>query len=282
VSQALENSSVPSQVGALGEHQGTILVIDDDPVVRELLPRSLAGLGMHIVTAADGQEGLELAQTLSPDLITLDVRMPNMDGWSVLTTLKSMPDLADTPVIMLTIVDEWNRGFALGAVEYMTKPINSDRLVRLVEQHRRDRVMAESDTTDYILIVEDDAGLRELLHRTIEQGGGNAVAVSDGRTALAQVAQSRPSVILLDLMLPEMDGLQVIDELRASPAGQTIPIIVLTAKDLTVEERVRLDTSVSQILQKGTYTSDELLRNVYNLAREAIHARQCTGEAVNA
>jgi signal transduction histidine kinase/DNA-binding response OmpR family regulator len=282
VSQALASSSVTLQASATGEHQSTILVIDDDPVVRELLPRSLAGLGMHVVTAADGQEGLRLAQMLAPDLITLDVRMPKMDGWSVLTSLKSMPDLASTPVIMLTIVDEWNRGFALGAVEYLTKPIDSDRLVRLVEHHRRDRVIAESAATDYILIVEDDAGLRELLYRTIEQVGGNAVAVADGRTALAQVAQSHPSLILLDLMLPDMDGLQVIDELRVSPTGQTIPIIVLTAKDLTVEERTRLDTSVSKILQKGTYTSDELLRNVYNLAREAIHARQCMGEAVNA
>ena len=108
------------------------------------------------------------------------------------------------------------------------------------------------------------------------------VAVPDGRAALAQVAQRRPSVILLDLMLPEMDGLQVIDELRASPSGQTIPIIVLTAKDLTVDERARLDTSVTQILQKGTYTSDELLRNVHDLAREAIQLRRCTEEVVNA
>jgi len=280
--QAPAHASVPLPVGAPGANQSIVLVIDDDPVVRELLPRCLAGLGVHVVTAADGQEGLQLAQALSPDLITLDVRMPSMDGWSVLTTLKSMPDLASTPVIMLTIVDEWKRGFALGAVEYLTKPVDSDRLVRLVEHHRRDRLIVNNSDVDHVLIVEDDADMRELLRRTIERVGGNVVAVPDGRAALAQVAQRRPSVILLDLMLPEMDGLQVIDELRASPSGQTIPIIVITAKDLTADERARLDTSVTQILQKGTYTSDELLRNVYDLAREAIQLRRCTEEVINA
>jgi len=280
--QLSDSSSVPLQVGAPGAHRSTVLVIDDDPVVRELLPRCLADLGVHVVTAADGEEGLQLAQALSPDLITLDVLMPRMDGWSVLTTLKSMPDLASTPVIMLTIVDEWTRGFALGAVDYLTKPIDSDRLVRLVEHHRRDRRVVDIAAAEYILIVEDDAALRELLHRTIEQVGGNVVAVPDGRAALAQVAQSRPSVILLDLMLPEVDGIQVIHELRASPAGQTIPIIVLTAKDLSEDERERLNGSVTQILQKGIYTNDELLRNVYDLAFEAIQPRRCIGENVSA
>jgi CheY-like chemotaxis protein len=132
--------SSPMHAASRLAQRSTVLVIDDDAVVRELLPRRLADLGVHVETAADGEEGLRLAQALSPDLITLDVLMPGMDGWTVLTTLKSTPNLANIPVIMLTIVDEWQRGFALGAIEYLTKPIDTERLVGLVELHRRDRI----------------------------------------------------------------------------------------------------------------------------------------------
>ena len=243
------------------EHGSTVLVIDDDPVVRELLPRRLSGLGVHVATAANGEEGLRLAKALSPDLITLDVLMPGMDGWTVLTTLKSTPALANIPVIMLTIVDDWKTGFALGAVDYLTKPIDSERLVELVDLHRRDRIVKDS-AGDYILIVEDDPSLRELLHRNLDQAGWEALEAPDGRAALAQITKRRPSLILLDLMLPELDGVQVIDELHATPEGRSIPIIVLTAKHLTPAEHQRLNGSVAQILQKGTYSSEDLLRNI--------------------
>jgi signal transduction histidine kinase/CheY-like chemotaxis protein len=263
--QMLEAQSLARPSIAQLEHGSTVLVIDDDPVVRELLPRRLADLGVHVATAASGAEGLLLAKTLLPDLITLDVLMPGMDGWTVLTTLKSTPALAHIPVIMLTIVDDWKTGFALGAVDYLTKPINSERLVELIDFHRRDRIVQDS-AGDYILIVEDDAALRELLHRNLDRAGWEAIEAADGRAALAQIAKRRPGLILLDLMLPELDGVQVIDELHATPAGQSIPIIVLTAKDLTPAEHQRLNGSVAQILQKGTYSSEELLRNISDLA----------------
>jgi len=257
--QTLEFQAPPTPT--IAQHGSTVLVIDDDPVVRELLPRRLAGLGVHVATAASGEEGLRLAKALSPDLITLDVLMPGMDGWTVLTTLKSTPVLANIPVIMLTIVDDRKTGFALGAVEYLTKPIDSERLVELVDLHRRDQIVKDS-ARDYILIVEDDPSLRELLHRNLDHAGWEAIEAPDGRAALAQIAKRRPSLILLDLMLPELDGVQVIDELRATPEGQSIPIIVLTAKHLTPADHQRLNRSVAQILQKGTYSSEELLRTI--------------------
>jgi len=245
--------------------RSTVLVIDDDPVVRELMPRRLASLDVHVETAADGQEGLRLARALLPDLITLDVLMPGIDGWTVLTTLKSTPDLADIPVIMLTIVDEWQRGFALGAVDYLTKPIDTERLAALVARHRGDRIAPDSADGGNVLIVEDDAALRELLRRTLEHAGWGVVEAADGQAALAQITRNRPALILLDLMLPDLDGIQVIDALHATPTGQSIPIVVLTAKDLTSVEQQRLNGSVAQILQKGTYRSEDLLRHVYNL-----------------
>jgi signal transduction histidine kinase/CheY-like chemotaxis protein len=250
----------------LGDKAGTVLVIDDDPAVRELLPRNLASAGMHIVTAASGEEGLRLAKALHPDLITLDVVMPEMDGWSVLAILKSTPDLADIPVIMLTIVDEQKTGFALGAIDCLSKPIDSERLTRLVSTHRRDRRAPVGMIKDYILVVEDDLMLRELLRRTLEQEGWEVVEAENGRAALALAAHNRPTMMLLDLMLPGLDGVQVIDGLRALPAGPSIPIVMITAKDLTPAERARLNGSVAQILQKGMYSSEGLLREVRELA----------------
>ena len=264
--QTLEFQTSPTPIIAQLEYGSTVLVIDDDPVVRELLPRRLSGLGVHVATAASGEEGLRLATILLPDLITLDVLMPGMDGWTVLTTLKSTPELANIPVIMLTIVDDQKTGFALGAVEYLTKPINSERLVTLVDLHRRDRIVKDS-AGDYILIVEDDPSLRELLHQNLDQAGWQAIEAPDGRAALAQIAKRLPSLILLDLMLPELDGVQVIDELHATPEGRSIPIIVLTAKHLMPSEHQRLNRSVAQILQKGTYSSEELLRTICTLTR---------------
>ena len=255
----------PIPAGSLLAQPSMVLVIDDDPAVRELLPRRLADLGVRVETAANGAEGLRLVKALAPDLITLDVQMPGMDGWTVLTTLKSTPDSAHIPVIMLTIVDDWKRGFALGATEYMTKPIDTERLIGLVERHRRDRSMASGGDKGYILAVEDDAALRELLRRTLEQAGWEVIEAADGRMALEQIAHRRPSLILLDLMLPEIDGIQVIDELQASPEGREIPIIVLTAKELTPAEHQRLNATVAQILQKGTYSGEDLLRHVCDL-----------------
>jgi len=261
---------LPVRDNASAIQQSTVLVIDDDPVVRELLVRRLGDFDLQVATAADGKEGLRLATALSPDLITLDVLMPDMDGWAVLATLKSAPDTANIPVIMLSIVDEWKRAYALGAMDYLTKPIDTNRLVQLIARHRHSRIIEHNADKGYVLIVEDDPMVRELLRRFLDQAGWDVVEAEDGRAALTQIAHRRPSLILLDLMLPELDGIQVIDELHTMPHARDIPIIVLTAKELTHAERQRLNGSVRQILQKGTYSSEDLLRNIRNLALASI------------
>jgi CheY-like chemotaxis protein len=243
----------------------TVLVIDDDPAVRELLPRCLAPTGMSVVTAASGEEGLQLAKEVYPDIITLDVLMPGLDGWTVLTALKAAPDLAAIPVIMLSIVDDPNKGFILGASDYLVKPIDNKRLLALVNDYANGRAPTSRSIQDRILLVEDDASLRELLRRTLEGEGWVVQEATNGRQALDSIARHQPALILLDLMLPEVDGVQLIDELRTTIAGRSIPIIVLTARDLSPIERRRLDNSVSQILQKGAYSRDELLRQVCDL-----------------
>lgn len=239
--------------------QNVVLVIDDDPTVRDLLSRHLDKEGFAVQTAVDGATGLRLARQLHPAVITLDVMMPGLDGWAVLTKLKADPDLADIPVIMLTIVSDKNMGYALGASEYLTKPIDRTRLVKLLRKYRLDVSRCP------VLLVEDDPTTREMVRRTLEKEGWPVTEADNGRVALEKMGEALPELILLDLMMPEMDGFAFVSELRKNPAWRSIPIVVITAMDLTPQERQQLEGDVKQILQKGAYARDELLREVCNL-----------------
>jgi PAS domain S-box-containing protein len=240
----------------------TVLIIDDDPAAQDLLTRYLAKEGFEIVTAADGQSGLRLAKEIRPVAITLDVMMPGMDGWAVLTRLKADPELADIPVIMVTIVQDKNMGYALGASDYLTKPIERDRLTNVLKKYRSDRA--------YCLLVEDDPVIRDMVRRTLEKEDWTVDETEDGVAALARISESRPEVILLDLMMPRMDGFQFIDELRKVPQWRTIPIVVLTAMDLSPQDRLYLQSRVNHIIQKEPYQQDDLLREVRDLVARSI------------
>ena len=185
---------------------------------------------------------------------------------NVLTALNAAPDLAYIPVIMLSILNESSKGFMLGASDFLVKPIDNKRLLALVNDYASGRASTSRSIQDRILLVEDDISLRELLRRTLEREGWVVHEATNGRQALDSIARYQPALILLDLMLPEVDGVQLIDELRATVEGRSIPIIVLTARDLSPVERQHLNTSVSQILQKGAYSRDELIRQVCDLA----------------
>jgi CheY-like chemotaxis protein len=236
-----------------GSGGSVVLVIDDDPTVRELMARSLGREGFRVITAGSGEEGLRLARQVLPEAITLDVMMPGMDGWSVLSALKSDPTLAEIPVIMVTIVDDKNLGYALGAADYLTKPIDRDKLAAVLRKHRREPSRGSA------LVVEDDEATRELLRQMLEEDDWSVAEAENGLVGLDRVAQSPPDLILLDLMMPEMDGFAFAAELRRHEAWRTIPIVVVTAKELNEEERERLDGNVHRILQKGTYSKDDLM-----------------------
>lgn len=249
----------PAEVAAAGVvTQGlpTVLVIDDDPVVHDLMRRFLEKQGLHMVGAASGEEGLRLAKELRPAVITLDVLMPGLDGWTVLAALKADPDLANIPVIMATMVDDKNMGFALGAADYLTKPIDRERLTQLLQNYRCPQPPCQ------VLVVEDNAELRALLRRMLEKEGWVVTEAENGRVALERVAENRPEFIVLDLMMPEMDGFTFIEALRQNEAWRAIPIVVVTAKDLTAEDHARLNGHVQQVLHKGSYSRDELLREI--------------------
>lgn len=235
---------------------GTVLVIDDDPRVREILGRFLAKEGFGVATASTGKEGLLLAKKLRPMAVTLDVLMPKVDGWEVLAALKADPELADIPVIMLTILDDKSKGYALGASDYLTKPIDRIRLATVLEKYR-------SESPPYqVLIVEDDKSSRAEMRSCLEQEGWSISEAENGRIALELMADSKPTVIVLDLMMPEMDGFQLVDELQAREEWSTIPIVVVTAKDLTKNEHKQLNRQAIQILQKGEYSQEQLLNHV--------------------
>jgi len=258
IASALLPADAASWMGSL------VLVIDDDPAVRELMERFLAREGYQVYSAASGREGLHLAHTLRPQAITLDVMMPDIDGWMVLAALKADPDLLDIPVIMMTIGDDSHIGYTLGATDYLTKPIDRDQLVAMLHKYRRDQGAAQ------VLVIENDPATRELLQRTLANEGWEVDVAANGRAGLEQVARRRPKLILLDLMMPEMDGFAFAAEMHARADWRSIPIIVVTAKDLTLEDRLRLNGAVERYIQKGTYTSEALLAEVRDLVAARI------------
>lgn len=225
--------------GLTGE-TNCVLVIDDDPAQRDLMQRYLTKEGYCVITAPGGEVGLRMARELKPATITLDVMMPDMDGWSVLSALKADPALRDIPVIMLTMIDAPERGLALGAADYATKPVDRHRLSQMLKKY------ACPNPPCAVLLVQGDEVTRDIL-----QGEGwSVIAVANGALAIEFMERERPSVILLDLMTPEMDGFEFIERVRENPEWRRIPIVVVTATDFTADERRQLNGSVETILQK--------------------------------
>jgi CheY-like chemotaxis protein len=243
---------------------GTVLVIDDDPAARQLVARMLLKDGFRVLEADTGAEGLRLAQTNRPDVITLDVLMPDMDGWSVLAALKDNPALAAIPVVMLTITDDRNLGFALGASEYLTKPIERARLSAVLARYRREPGAS-------VLIVEDDADTRAVLRRSLEKEGWVVREAENGRVGLERVAAEVPALVLLDLMMPEMDGFEFLDALRTRGTAGAPAVVVITAKELSEAERRLLNGGVRDVVQKRSRDIEGLLTEVRS--RVAAHAR---------
>ncbi len=224
--------------------------------------RMLEKEDFEVILAGDGPEGLRLAKEARPDIITLDVLMPGLDGWAVLKALKADLETADIPVIMLTIVENRQLGMSLGASDYLSKPIDRRRLQALLKKYRREGTGCRA------LVVEDDTETRNLLRRTMEKDGWAVAEAVDGVAALDSVGKQLPHLILLDLQMPRMNGFEFIAEFRKNEAWRSVPVIVITALDLTAEDRARLSGQVETILQKGLFRRDDLLEEVRRLAAE--------------
>jgi adenylate cyclase len=236
--------------------RGTILIIDDDKAIHDLLERDFSDQGYEVLHAMGGRDGLKVAKAARPDLITLDIIMPDLDGWSVLKALKDDPELREIPVVLVTIMADRDMGFALGAADFVTKPFERDLLLQAVNRHRRGDGLAQ------VLVVDDDPKSRDMLRRTLQKEGWTVVEAVNGREALGQLERSWPALVLLDLMMPEMDGFEVLERMRREDAWRAIPVIIVTAKDLTREEVDRLNGHVVKVLQKGSYRRRDLFDDV--------------------
>ncbi len=252
--------AVPESSSASG---GTVLVVDDDPAVHDVLRLTIAREGYRLLHAYDGAEALEVARREKPDVITLDVMMPKLDGWTVLGRLKSDPALASIPVIMLTIVDERTLGYSLGAAEYMTKPIDRNRLLDLL------RRFAAKASEAVVLVVDDSEDVRAVVRQTVEKSGLKTVEAENGQAALDWLSKNpMPALVLLDLMMPVMDGFAFLERVQSIPSLSRMPIVVLTAKDLTDAERRVVNERTLLVLTKGAQPLSTLGSALAAIARQ--------------
>jgi signal transduction histidine kinase/DNA-binding response OmpR family regulator len=245
---------------------GTILVIDDDDAAREMVERMLGQEGYAVITAASGEEGLRLAKETRPDVVTLDVIMPGADGWAVLKALKASPELSSIPVVMLTVLEHRNVAYTLGASDFLTKPVDRASLLEAVARQLSER-------QDTVLVVEDDRDTRALLRKGLTRGGMVVVEAEDGGEGLDLLRERAPALVLLDLMMPGVDGFQFIERMSEVAAWGAIPVIVLTAKEITEEDRARLRGRVVKVLRKTGLPGAELLTEV----RRALDSRAGAG-----
>ncbi len=230
-----------------------VLVVDDDATARELVTRHLERAGFAVVAARGGKEGLRLVRELRPAAVTLDIMMPDLDGWTVLAAIKGDPALASIPVILMSIVDWKNRGYALGAADYLVKPVDRAKLVETLTG-------VCGSTAGRALLVDDDELVRRSVRQALEPIGWQVTEAENGRVAIDSLIAARPDVIILDLMMPQMDGFEFLDELRERSDWQDIPVVIITARDLTDEDRDRLNGGVERIIQKSD--RDEMLRQL--------------------
>jgi len=242
---------------------GTVLVIEDERVMQDLLRQELTRRGYRVLTAAGGIEGLRLAREVRPDAITLDIIMPDLDGWSVLRALKDDPDLRDIPVILVTMLREREMGFALGATDFLTKPIDTEALARSLDRYCK---IEHAE----ILVVDDDPATRDVLRRTLVKAGWRIAEVASGPAFLEALERSRPAVVLLDLMMPSMDGFEVLEAMGQRNEWREIPVLVVTAKDLSDKEADWLRARVERVFQKGAYDRARLTQVVGEMVNRRI------------
>ncbi|HVQ55003.1 MAG TPA: response regulator, partial [Thermoanaerobaculia bacterium] len=221
------------------------LVVDDDDSTRRLLRLELEPHGFTVLDAADGAQAVEIARRERPDVVVLDVLMPRLDGWAALRALKDSAATREIPVVIHSVTDDRARGIALGAFDYLVKPAQSGRLLEILSR------AGALGPPGQVLIVDDDPDVREALERELSAAGFAAASVPGGCEALDRIRAERPAAVLLDLMMPDPDGFEVLCRMREDAAMRDIPVVIMTARDLTPSDYERLNGSAQRILRKG-------------------------------
>ncbi len=245
----------------------TILLVEDDQHSVNLLTLYLSGAGFTVAVAHDGQEGLDMARRLRPAVILLDIILPRLDGWDFLTQAKADPAIAAIPVIVVSMLDEKGKGFTLGAAEYLVKPVSRDELLAVLGRFSLTTKVRETPVK--ILAVDDDPMALELIEAVLGPEGYTILKATGGEEGLALARRERPALVILDLLMPEVDGFAVVERLRADPATAAIPIVILTSKTLTQEDKERLNGRISYLARKGEFDR----KSFVELVRGACRAR---------
>jgi CheY-like chemotaxis protein len=261
--QSVVSSSIPQPLRT--GQQVQILSIDDDPDVIEILRKYLVPEGYTLIGALSGDEGLEIASRLKPDLITLDIMMPKKDGWQVLRELKANQETKDIPVIIHSIIDNRPLALSLGAVDVMMKPTDPKRLLSLVKKHYK-------AGDQFILVVDDNLDFALACKDLLKRDGLNVKIATRGEEAIKILEESIPSLILLDLVMPGMDGFNVIHALRSKEQWTNIPVVVLTGKSLSEEDHKSLDPYIADYLMKDSFTTAAIsnaIKRILNVAPQS-------------
>ena len=240
-----------------------VLVVEDDPAAAELLTRQLEGARFRVHVARTGTEALAMARELRPAAITLDILLPELDGWEVMTRLKHDQATSDIPVVVVSVIDNPELGIALGAMDYFVKPIEGKELI---ERLNRFNFRHSNGTT--VLVVDDEAANREWLRHILEPAGFAVIEAGGGREAIVLAKWRRPDLVLLDLMMPDVNGFDVVKALRADPITKRTPIMILTARHLTQADKRHLNGHVSTILSRGSDSATDLLDHLRQLVKE--------------
>ena len=257
-----EPSAEPGQPLDAGERgAGTVLIVEDDRRSAELLKIYLEGAGYSVASARDGVDGLELARRLDPAAVILDILLPRRNGWELLAELKSDPVTSDIPVLIVSMVDDQGAGFALGAAEYLVKPVDRARLLDVLA-----RCLAPPGVGRTLVAIDDDPVDLDLLEAVLAPQGWRVVRAAGGEEGVRSVRRERPAVVVLDLLMPDVDGFAVVEQLRADPLVEDVPIVVLTSKDMTTDDHDRLAGQISYLARKGTFANTELVDLVARVA----------------
>jgi CheY-like chemotaxis protein len=228
-----------------------VLVVEDDPRAAELLRLQLEAAGFGVAVSRDGEQGLELARRLRPVAIALDIVLPGVDGWEVLARLKADAALGEIPVVIVSMLDERGRGFALGAADYLVKPVGRDDL--LAALRRVAPVPQGPDGPAKVLAVDDDPLALELVEAVLAPLGYAVLRASGGEEGIELARRERPALVILDLLMPGVDGFAVVEALRSEPSTAEIPIIILTASAMTQQDKARLNGRIGHLAEKGAF-----------------------------
>ena len=243
----------------------TVVVVEDDRRSFDLLRVYLEATGARVVSARDGEEGLDTVRRLSPAGVILDILLPGIDGWEVLAQLKADPGTAAIPVIVVSMLDERGRGFMLGAAEYLVKPVSKDQLLAALY-----RAAAMPERKHTVVAIDDDPLAIELVRASLEPEGWTVLGAATGQEGLALIRERKPSAVLLDLLMPGMDGFEVVEALRADPDTKSVPVVILTSKSMTQQDKERLQGRITYVARKTDFD----LSGLAGLVRWASTSRQ--------